>query len=155
MLLWKTQGGVGKSSVAVNLAYELAAQGGRIGLLDLDLFGPSLPLLVRPDDVTLRRSPLGPGAVYPIQHHNVKLLSLGYVNTHVSFIKKIQRKRWCTAAFFVGLTLIVLIFMSSEWRSRKRFEQWCHDNERTHGRQSCLAAVSRVAFLSFYCCFTQ
>ena len=76
---------MGKSTVAVNLAYELAAQGGRVGLLDLDLYGPSLPVLVQPEDVTIRRSPLGPGAVFPIEHGNVKLLSLGYVNTHVSY----------------------------------------------------------------------
>ena len=78
------QGGVGKSTVAVNLAYELAAQGGRVGLLDLDLYGPSLPILVQPDNPVIRRSPLGPGAVFPIEHGNVKLLSLGYVNTHAS-----------------------------------------------------------------------
>jgi len=79
-----SQGGVGKSTVAVNLAYELAAQGGRVGLLDLDLYGPSLPVLVKPENVTIRRSPLGPGAVFPIEHGQVKMLSLGFVNTHVS-----------------------------------------------------------------------
>lgn len=63
------------------MAYALAARGGRVGLLDLDLYGPSLPILVRPDDCTIRRSPLGPGLVYPILHHGVKLLSLGFVNT--------------------------------------------------------------------------
>jgi Mrp family chromosome partitioning ATPase len=68
--------------VAVNLAYELASRGGRIGLLDLDLYGPSLPILVRPKDCTIRRSPLGPGLVYPIVHEGVKLLSLGFVNTN-------------------------------------------------------------------------
>jgi MinD-like ATPase involved in chromosome partitioning or flagellar assembly len=68
--------------VAVNLAYVLSARGGRVGLLDLDLYGPSLPILVRPDDCTIRRSPLGPGLVYPIVHRGVKLFSLGFVNTH-------------------------------------------------------------------------
>jgi Mrp family chromosome partitioning ATPase len=68
----------------VNLAYQLARMGGRIGLLDLDLFGPSLPVLVRPEDTTVRRSPLGEGMVLPIEHENVKLLSLGYVNVNVS-----------------------------------------------------------------------
>jgi ATP-binding protein involved in chromosome partitioning len=74
---------VGKSTVAVNLAYELAHLGGRVGLLDLDLYGPSLPVLVRPSDTTIRKSPLGTGMVYPIAHERVKLLSLGFVNTHV------------------------------------------------------------------------
>ena len=90
--VYSCKGGVGKSTVAVNLAYALAAAaagssssgmgGGRIGLLDLDLYGPSLPVLVHPTDCTIRRSPLGTGLVYPITHENVKLLSLGFVNTN-------------------------------------------------------------------------
>lgn len=42
-----TQGGVGKSTVAVNLAMALAQEGNRVGLLDLDVYGPSLPSLLR------------------------------------------------------------------------------------------------------------
>lgn len=95
-----SQGGVGKSTVAVNLAYELAAQGGRVGLLDLDLYGPSLPVLVKPEDITIRRSPLGPGAVFPIQHGNVKLISLGFVNTQVQCIPTDRCSLQC--AFHVG-----------------------------------------------------
>lgn len=41
------QGGVGKSTVAVNLALSLAHQGNRVGLLDLDVYGPSLPTLLK------------------------------------------------------------------------------------------------------------
>jgi hypothetical protein len=76
---------VGKSTVAVNLAYQLARMGGRVGLLDLDVYGPSLPVLVRPNDAAVRRSPLGEGMVLPVVHENVKLLSLGFVNMNVSF----------------------------------------------------------------------
>jgi ATP-binding protein involved in chromosome partitioning len=77
------KGGVGKSTIAVNLAYELSARGGRVGLLDLDLYGPSLPLLVQPVDKTIRRSAIGKGMVYPINHEGVKILSLGFVNQKV------------------------------------------------------------------------
>lgn len=53
-----------------------------MGLLDLDIYGPSLPLLVQPDDVAVRKSPLGSNMVCPIEHKGVKLLSLGYVSSH-------------------------------------------------------------------------
>ena len=60
--------------------------GGRIGLLDLDLYGPSLPVLLNPIDTRIRSSPLGKGMVYPILHEGVKVLSFGYVNKMVSTI---------------------------------------------------------------------
>jgi len=82
LAVYSCKGGVGKSSIATNLAYELSSMGGRVGLVDLDVYGPSLPLLVRPDDPTVRKSPpeLGAGMVEPIEHRGVKLMSLGYVS---------------------------------------------------------------------------
>ena len=80
--VYSCKGGVGKSTVAVNLAYELSRMGGRVGLLDLDLYGPSLPILVHPVDKTVRRSPKGSGMVYPLEHEDVRLLSLGFVNSN-------------------------------------------------------------------------
>lgn len=83
LAVYSCKGGVGKSTIAVNLAYEMARLGGRVGLLDLDVYGPSLPVLVKPADAAVRRSPLGKGMVYPIEHEGVKLLSLGFVSSKV------------------------------------------------------------------------
>jgi len=80
LAVYSCKGGVGKSTVAVNIAYELARMGGRIGLLDVDIYGPSLPVLIHPDDPAVRQSPIGRGMIYPIQHRGVKLMSLGYVS---------------------------------------------------------------------------
>jgi len=83
LAVYSCKGGVGKSTIAVNLSYELARQGGRVGLLDLDLYGPSLPLLVQPNDKAIRKSAKkGSGMIYPIENSGVRLLSLGYVNTN-------------------------------------------------------------------------
>jgi Mrp family chromosome partitioning ATPase len=118
--VYSCKGGVGKSTVAVNLAYELAKSGGRVGLLDLDIYGPSLPILVEPDDPAVRPSPMGKGMVYPIAHRNVKLLSLGYVspkvNWHVElicFACRYQRQlklflHVCLRAECLGVVLVLV-----------------------------------------------
>ena len=82
LAVYSCKGGVGKSTIATNIAYQLASMGGRVGLLDLDVYGPSLPLLVKPHDPTVRKSPpeMGEGMVDPIEHEGVQLMSLGYVS---------------------------------------------------------------------------
>jgi len=80
LAVYSCKGGVGKSTVAINLAYELARIGGRVGLLDLDVHGPSLPVLVKPEDPAVRRSPVGSNMVLPIEHDGVKLMSIGFVS---------------------------------------------------------------------------
>lgn len=69
------KGGVGKSTVAVNLAYALNLQGKKTGLLDIDIYGPSLPMMTG-----VNQKPLSDGKkIFPIDHQGLRLMSIGFL----------------------------------------------------------------------------
>jgi len=72
------KGGVGKSTVSANLALALAAGGAKVGLMDADIYGPSVPIMFgvrgqRP----LMKDENGKGIILPLEKYGIKLMSIG------------------------------------------------------------------------------
>jgi ATP-binding protein involved in chromosome partitioning len=63
------KGGVGKSTVSVNLALALAKEGAKVGLMDADIYGPSIPIMMKDVD--------GKGMIIPIEVMGIKAMSIG------------------------------------------------------------------------------
>jgi ATP-binding protein involved in chromosome partitioning len=67
------KGGVGKSTVSANLALALQAQGRQVGLMDADIYGPSIPTMLGVKDVDPSKGE------FPIHRHGIKIMSMGFL----------------------------------------------------------------------------
>ncbi len=101
------KGGVGKSTIAANLAVALGQTGARVGLLDADIYGPSIPVMfglpeARPEVVQIG----GVSKIVPISRHGIQVLSIGF------FVDASQALIWRGP---MASNALMQLFRDAEW----------------------------------------
>ncbi|HNS16458.1 MAG TPA: Mrp/NBP35 family ATP-binding protein [Bacteroidales bacterium] len=101
------KGGVGKSTIAANLAVAMGQTGARVGLLDADIYGPSIPVMfglqaARPDVVQIGDKP----KIIPITRHGIQVLSIGF------FVDASQALIWRGP---MASNALMQLFKDAEW----------------------------------------
>jgi len=71
------KGGVGKTTLSVNLAIALSKMGYKVGLLDGDVYGPNVPLMLGTNE---QPKVMGENQIAPINSHGLKVISVGFLN---------------------------------------------------------------------------
>lgn len=82
IMVMSGKGGVGKSTVSVNLALSLAAKGYRVGLVDVDIHGPSIPTMLNLPEVTIMQGADGIQPVILGDLHALEVMSVGFLLKH-------------------------------------------------------------------------
>lgn len=74
------KGGVGKSTISVNLALGLSKNGAKVGLMDADIYGPSIPMMFDEEDAKpLVKQINGKAMMLPVEKYGIKILSIGFL----------------------------------------------------------------------------
>lgn len=82
------KGGVGKSTVSVNLAFALSKLGLKVGIFDADLYGPSLPTMISPESAHLYQDEDDASRIKPIEFSGVKAMSYGFAASNKTAIMR-------------------------------------------------------------------
>ncbi len=102
------------------------------------MYGPSLPVLVKPDDPAVHPSSIGPGVVRPIEHAGVKMISLGFVSPTVRILnlfRTMLAHSNCSKLPFSDRLFLLLGFLI-EWSPWQRSKWWRGCDERPNGWKS-------------------
>ncbi len=82
ILVSSGKGGVGKSTVAANLALALSKKGAAVGLIDADIYGPSIPIMFEVEGAKPKGTMVdGKSKILPIEKYGIKLLSIGFFSS--------------------------------------------------------------------------